>query len=174
MVERGPQKAALDARWAAYRADFAQRFWTWVDSSGGEDACWPWLGKTLKRGYGRYRLDGKFHFAHRAALRFAKGEPPAPDLLALHSCNNPPCCNPAHLRWGTSQANMDDRAASGRDHSHSRKIDPDELMRLRVAGGTYSQLAAHFGVNQTSIGKAIKREEKRALLRGKSAQEGAV
>lgn len=54
---------------------------------------------------------------------------------------------------------------------HDYKIDREELRRLRAEGLSYSQLAAHFGVNQASIGKALKRAEKRAMLKALIAKE---
>ena len=163
--------AAARERHRLEREEFAAYFWSWVDQSGGPDACWPWLGKHGRRGYGRYRLNRRSHFAHRYALTATSGEPSDPTLFALHSCDNPPCCNPAHLRWGTAADNQADRRERGRDRTGRSKIDPDKLREMRAAGLTYSQIASHFGVNQSNIGKMLKREEKRALLKALSAQE---
>ena len=35
-------------------------------------------------------------------------------MIGRHICNNPPCCNPEHLEWGSASDNMKDRVASGR------------------------------------------------------------
>ena len=35
-------------------------------------------------------------------------------MMALHHCDNPKCCNPHHLYWGTASDNMQDRARRGR------------------------------------------------------------
>jgi len=150
--------AARDARRAKERAEFERYFWSWVDQSAGADACWPWLGKSNTRGYGRYKLYGRSHFAHRYALTASKGAPADERAtFALHSCDNPTCCNPTHLRWGTAQDNADDRTARSRAGCEKRRlIDRTALATLRAEGWSYSKLARHFGVNQASIGKALR------------------
>jgi hypothetical protein len=52
--------------------------------------------------------------AHAVALEYAKGPPPEGKPLALHTCDNGPCCNERHLFWGDHQDNVDDMMAKGR------------------------------------------------------------
>ena len=73
--------------------------------------CHPWLGGRSK-GYGVTTLRGKRERAHRVAFELYYGRPPEGDVL--HSCDNPICCNPKHLRDGTHQENMADMVARGR------------------------------------------------------------
>jgi hypothetical protein len=94
-------------------------FWPKVDKSGGPNACWPWLGVRMPQtatgsdDYGRFALAGRRVPAHRFAYEVAVG--PIPEgLRVLHSCDNPPCCNPAHLSLGTDLDNMRDKIAKGR------------------------------------------------------------
>jgi hypothetical protein len=69
--------------------------------------------------------------AHRLAYLFTYGVIQA-GLCVLHRCDNPPCCNPAHLWLGTSQENINDmirkdRLARG-DRSGAR-LHPERLAR---------------------------------------------
>jgi hypothetical protein len=107
------------------------RFWNLVDSSGGPDACHPWTGPVLPTGYGVsrgaiQRITGA-QYAHRAAFILSNGrQPNAPVLFkgtacVLHSCDNPPCCNPRHLREGTMADNMKDRDVRGRSGGGKRR-----------------------------------------------------
>lgn len=72
--------------------------------------CWTWTGAVNSCGYGSFGIAGKMYGAHQIALLLRTGQrPPAPANHALHSCDNPRCVNPSHLRWGTHQQNMIDR-----------------------------------------------------------------
>lgn len=133
------------------------KFWGKVDQSGGPDACWPWTGDKHRKGYGRAFVYGFSVPSHRLALTLHSGEPSDDSLHACHTCDNPPCCNPAHLWWGTNSENVRDAISKGRwSNIAKRKIDRDELVALRVQGLSYSQLAKHFSVNQANIGRALK------------------
>ena len=96
---------------------FYERFWEKVDIRG-PDECWPWLGCLNKQGYGLIRVPGHLNGLPTSAIRvmmvMKTGEPPDDDLLVLHACDNPICVNPAHLRWGTAQDNVDDMIRRGR------------------------------------------------------------
>lgn len=90
-----------------------ERFWAYVDASG---ACWEWTGYRDKDGYGRFTfasLSPVPQGAHRIAYQLTKGPIPD-DLLVMHSCDNPPCCNPDHLTPGTDLQNQRDRRGKGR------------------------------------------------------------
>lgn len=84
------------------------RFWSKVDRSGGNSACWPWAGgKTGPGGYGRFRAGrpGRLVPAHRYAYELMIG--PIPDGLCLdHLCRNRSCVNPAHLEPVTNRENL--------------------------------------------------------------------
>lgn len=92
------------------------RFWAKVHIA--ETGCWEWRANKV-RGYGRFSHGGRMWLAHRVAHAELIG--PIPDGLdVLHSCDNPPCVNPAHLRAGTDQDNMRDQLSRGR-HGNIKK-----------------------------------------------------
>ena len=79
-----------------------------------ESGCWEWQGFCLANGYGRFGLRaGKIVLAHRFAYEMANGVIPDGKMI-LHSCDNPPCVNPAHLSVGTHADNMHDMENRGR------------------------------------------------------------
>lgn len=87
-------------------------FWSRVDQSN-KDGCWPWLGAIGKNGYGFMNIKPTLIRSHRAAWMLAHGIIPAKKWV-LHRCDNPPCCNPAHLFLGDNDANVADMVAKGR------------------------------------------------------------
>lgn len=77
--------------------------------------CWEWPFSLRPEGYGQLRFQGKTETAHVVALILDGNPRPAPPgHHTLHSCDNKPCCNPAHLRWGTAKENSADMIAKGR------------------------------------------------------------
>jgi HNH endonuclease len=76
--------------------------------------CWTWTRSLDKYGYGRCARSYQTTKAHRAAWILSRG--PIPEgLCVLHRCDNPPCCNPAHLFLGTQLENIRDRESKRRN-----------------------------------------------------------
>jgi hypothetical protein len=73
--------------------------------------CLEFDGPSTDRGYGRV---GDDDYAHRIVAEHHFGPAPADKPYVLHSCDNPPCCNPMHLRWGTQAENIQDAQSRGR------------------------------------------------------------
>jgi hypothetical protein len=93
-------------------------FWERVQRGAAED-CWPWARGCDSRGYGTFWFQGKQHGAHRMAFAFTHGPIPR-GIWVLHHCDNPPCCNPAHLFLGVAADNTADMWEKGR-----QGLDPD-------------------------------------------------
>lgn len=113
------------------------RFWSKVDRCA-PDECWPWkYGSTGM--YGHFKAGGRSVGSHRLAYFLHHGN--WPTMLICHRCDNPPCCNPAHLFEGTSKDNSADCVAKGRiarlfAEKHWSRKHPDLISRGDQIGGS--------------------------------------
>lgn len=78
--------------------DVIERFAAKVDKRSPDD-CWPWKASISKNGYGSFKFNGAAVTSSRMAWAIAHGQD-AGAAMVLHTCDNPPCCNPAHLYLG--------------------------------------------------------------------------
>lgn len=151
-------------------------FWSKVDKSAGEDACWPYTGARLPAdvgGYGWANVRGKLMGAHRHAWVMTHGPIP-PGMEVCHRCDNGPCCNPAHLFLGTHDENMKDCAAKLR-HLHGERsthakltaAQVQEIRRRFVKTGrrqtNTQELAAEFRVNAATVCNIVYRRSWKLL-----------
>lgn len=128
------------------------RFWSLVDS-GEPEECWDWLGGLLKaRGnYGQVSFNHRKYRSHRVAYELANG-PLCSEDKVLHMCDNPKCCNPAHLIKGTQKENMEDMRSKGRNY---KKLTPEDIEEARNAPfGQLKVLAKRLGVSTSTVSRA--------------------
>lgn len=65
--------------------------------------------------YGAFKLAGRTERAHRASFMMFKGPIPE-DTVVSHSCDEPLCVNPAHLRAVSRSENNQEAHDRGRWH----------------------------------------------------------
>lgn len=124
-----------------HRPPELNRFLLFLDARPSDGSCWEWRG-------GKFRLHGKWAYgcfvngrgkaegAHRAAYRLFVGPIPSGKCV-LHSCDNPACVLPEHLRVGTKADNSKDRDSRRRgcypgDPRHPQtKLTPRMIAAIR-------------------------------------------
>jgi hypothetical protein len=131
--------------------------------------CWVWTGATNKKGYGVYRLNGALQYTHRIALSLRVGQLPS-SRQSCHRCDNPPCVNWDHLYVGTSTMNQRDAyrrrrrigkgtppVTRGEQHWKAKltKEGVQSIRELAAKGVPQQQIAATFGVNQSTIQRIL-------------------
>lgn len=134
-----------------------KRFWTKVDVRGYDD-CWEWTGHRTRQGYGSIWADDNIRSypSHRLSL-LINGIFPNPQQIALHSCDNPPCCNPAHLEWGDHKKNAQDRYDRGRgcDRKGEKhplaKLTADDVRHIRSCKDTAAEISKKYGIKRDSV-----------------------
>ena len=133
------------------------RFWRLVDVRA-EAECWPWRGDTDRSGYGVFVYQGRKAGAHEYALSFTTGERRAEGLDTCHSCDNPPCCNPLHLRFDTRAGNVRDMHERGRARNGSALTDADVVLirERRAAGARQIDLAEQFGLTDGAVSMIVR------------------
>jgi hypothetical protein len=156
----------------------SERFWKRVIKAG-PDECWLWDKPNHSRGYGQFGIGWKQYLAHRVSWELANGQPVPEGLEVRHTCDNPPCVNPAHLLIGTASDNMRDmverdRGPTGdraparrypermpRGEAHKRsKLTAMQVVTIRaraLAGVSYCALGREYGVSDATVRRAVKR-----------------
>ena len=116
---------------------------------GDENVCWEWTG-SLNRSDGRpyYTVSGHRRLAYSVVLELVSGDK-GEGRIVLHSCDNPICCNPNHLTYGTHQDNMNDMKE--RDRHGLPKVVIRAILRLRAEGRSQQDITDLYGVSREAI-----------------------
>lgn len=158
-----------------FTPEWIEHFWARVDTTPGQGPqgdCHEWQGSRKRYGYGQLGTGpGRpLISAHRAAFLIAYGEIPDDKPNVLHSCDNPPCCNPDHLWAGTIKDNSQDMERKGR-HGRGyvvpsrRKLSDSDVECIRALWHantlTNDEIAAQFGVTASTVHKLVRFHRRR-------------
>lgn len=138
----------------------------------GPDECWPWMGVRDVGGYGRMAISMHYYAAHRivyalanpGAIEFRAPKKRAANGHVLHRCDNPACCNPAHLFVGSQHDNMRDMVAKGRSPDNRGERNPNaklsdsdvaDIRWIASKGLAPSEVAKRYGVSWTQAKRVM-------------------
>lgn len=134
--------------------------------NGGEDECWEFEGYLNPGGYGTITVNtaGQIRsvLAHRLAYEHFIGVIPD-GLYVCHTCDNPACVNPAHLRAGTAKENTAEAIARERLFESQRG---EEARRLYNRGLGYKKIACELGISR-DVARDYVNPRRRQAKRGK-------
>lgn len=118
--------------------------------------CWLWTAGVDKDGYGKFATGKHRAQTHHRAHKWIIGAPKG--AVAMHSCDQPSCVNPAHLRVGTQAENRADCTRKGRNargESHPRaKLSLEAVREIRARlelGEPIRAIALAFGISRGSV-----------------------
>ena len=131
--------------------------------------CWEWAAYCNKDGYGVIGVGGKkTALAHRIMWEIHHDEAIPKGMIVMHSCDNPSCCNPNHLKLATRRENMEDMARKGRapwrnvksSNNPNAKVTEEQRQEIRriYAADSVSQasLGERYGLSQTAVSKIVR------------------
>lgn len=120
--------------------------------------CWEWKG-AKRNGYGALTYRQKGYVATRFVFEVKRGR--KPEGMLLHSCDNPPCVNPDHLREGTALDNSRDAVNRERipkgEERYNAILNEEAvkcLLFLRSKGYSYGRLSKAYGLSRWTIRSA--------------------
>lgn len=126
-----------------------ERFWSKVDKSNGDNACWIWKASRNEYGYGKIRYNGVLRKATHVVWFLTYGAFPTLDIL--HSCDNTPCINPKHLREGTQSDNNQDIRDRNRHFSKYSIEQIKECKRLLEVGEKRKDISSKLNINLHTV-----------------------
>lgn len=141
-----------------------ERVWEKVEV-GQPDECWPWAASKSSGGYGIVRVGGRTTYAHRLIEEDLRG-PLLPGEVVAHTCDWPPCCNPAHFRRGSQSENMiecrdrgrlNSRPLRGRANGNAKLTDElVTVMRIEALALSQRKVGSLHGIPRSLAHRVIR------------------
>lgn len=131
----------------------------------GDDECWAWSASFKAKGYGQFVCPVRRRpiSSSRFALELHLGRELRPGRHALHTCDNPPCTNPAHLYEGTLSDNTQDSLRRGRfgngkgqsfnvgSRNGNAKLTEADIRAIRSSDLPCEELAATYSITESNL-----------------------
>lgn len=117
--------------------------------------CWEWQGSKNNEGYGQVSYQGKIHLVHRLTYELIIGRIES-DMYVCHKCDNPKCCNPAHLFIGTPRDNQIDCRLKNRNPTS--KINYNNALKIkRLFNDGYSrkEISQQYSISYQQVCRII-------------------
>lgn len=118
------------------------------------EKCVNWPLWKRRDGYGQIKVGGIYVSAHRLFYEMFNGPIPK-GLHVLHTCDNPLCVNPAHLKVGTHAENMADCVAKGRRprgvDNHKAVLTPETVREIRYSKLSVREMAEKIGCSKSAV-----------------------
>ena len=144
--------------------------------AGTECLIWPFA--LNKQGYPRIKWNGHSNVAaHTLMCELAHGRRPAERPEVAHSCGNPACINPNHLRWASRVENEMDKLRHGTEtwgEKHPQAIFTVEQVRSIYRDARSANAIAREYKCSTNAILRIKKGRTWAHVTGHRCAEGTI
>ncbi len=133
--------------------------------------CWVWNASlSTLLGYGRLSFRGVQTNASRISWMVFNNDFTAfgdKTVYIIHSCDNPPCCNPAHLRRGDAKLNVHDCIQRGRRYKANPK--PPRICKCGAVVERFKKFCEACRVNSSKSKRKERYLRNRATILPKMA-----
>jgi hypothetical protein len=141
-------------------SNIISRFWTKVNKT---DSCWLWTANTCRDGYGNITANKIQYKAHRYSLMIHGVVVPKGSIV-MHTCDNPSCVRPEHLKVGSQLDNMKDKVNKNRqtkgESNVLSKLTESTVLEIRSLYPSLSvrKLSRKYNTCENNIRAIIKRD----------------
>ena len=128
-----------------------------IDCEGGLNACWNWKGNCFTSQYGRFKMHNKTYLSHRLVYQYYYNTCLTKQDVVMHICDNPKCCNPLHLKKGTTADNVKDKMNKKRfvhkikNNKCNKLKDTIKIISLYKQGFSQQKIAAILNCHRHTI-----------------------
>lgn len=136
-----------------------QRALSRLIKSDEPDACWNWPGAIGSDGYGHIRDGHHIRAVHRVVFEGVNGVILSDEEHVLHSCDNPLCARPSHLKLGDHDDNMSDMSKKkrnrvprpGNGYTKVTREQYVEIANMAEELNNNSEVGRRFGITPTRV-----------------------